>query len=205
MAITNGYTTLNEYKQRFYDEGTGDTKDDAAIESVITAVSRAIDNICQQRFFTTAAVVVRYYTADQSDYLRLPERINLVSQLKTDNDNDRVYENTWDSATDYDLLPHNAELAGEPWRWIEAAPNGDYSFPVGVSKGVYLSGKFGWATAPQPIVEACLLSAHRLMARRHSPLGVSGAAAVGNLTLTVKQMKSDPDIMELLSYYTIGF
>lgn len=204
MAITNGYTSLNVYKQRFYDEGMGDTKDDAAIEAVITAVSRSIDNICWQRFFTTAANETRYFTADFAGWLRLPERIISVNTLKTDNDNDRTYESTW-TVTDYDLMPYNASLDGEPYRWIETTPNGDYSFPTGVKKGVEISGKFGWSSAPGPIVEACLLASHRLMARRNSPYGVSGAAAVGNLTLTVEKMKSDPDIMELLKPYIMRY
>ena len=205
MAITNGYTSLNVYKQRFYDEGMGDTKDDTAIEAVITAVSRSIDNICWQRFFTTTSDETRYFTAQFPSWLRLPERIISVTTLKTDSDGDRTYEDTWTLGTHYDLLPYNATLDGEPYRWIEAIPNGNYSFPVGVNKGVEIDGKFGWSAAPGPIVEACLLASHRLMARRNSPYGVSGAAAVGNLTLTVEKMKSDPDIMELLSPYIMRF
>lgn len=200
MAITNGYTTKNVYKQRFYDEGIGDTKDDAAIEAVITAVSRSIDNICWQRFFTTTNAETRYFTAEFRKWLRLPERIISVTTLKTDEDGDRVYEYTWET-TDFDLLPYNASLDGEPYRWIETTPNGNYLFPVGTTKGVEISGKFGWSSAPGPVVEACLLASHRVMARRNSPYGISGAAAVGNLTLTVEKMKSDPDIMELLSPY----
>ena len=67
------------------------------------------------------------------------------------------------------------------------------------------SGKIGWSSEPVPVAEACLLASHRLMARRHSPYGVSGAAALGQLTLTVESMKADPDIMELLSPYIVGF
>lgn len=204
MAITNGYTSLNVYKQRFYDEGTGDTKDDAALEAVIEAVSREIDHICWQRFFTTAENETRYYTAEHRYYLYPTHRIVSINTLKTDDDGDRTYENTW-TVTDYDTMPFNATLDGEPFKYIETTPNGDYSFPVGVSKGVEISGKFGWSSVPLPVVEACLLACHRLMARRHSPYGVSGAAALGNLTLTVKQMQSDPDIMELLKPYIAKF
>jgi hypothetical protein len=203
MAITNGYTSLKEYKARFYDEGQGDTKDDAAIESVIESVSRTIDGVCWQRFFSTSENETRYFTAEFASWLRLPERIISVNTLKTDNDNDRTYENTWTN-TDYDLLPYNATLDGEPYRWIEVTPNGDYQFPT-VPKGVEISGKFGWSAAPGPITEACLLASHRLMARRNSPYGVSGAAAVGNLTLTVEKMKTDPDIMELLSPFIMRY
>ena len=204
MAITNSYTTVKEYKARFYDEGQGDTKDDDAIEQVIEATSRTIDNICWQRFFTSSADETRYFTAEFAGWLRLPERIISVAELKTDDDGDRTYENTW-TTDDYDKLPYNATLDGEPFRWLETTPNGDYSFPTGVTKGVEIKGKFGWSSAPKPIVEACLLASHRLMARRNSPYGVSGAAALGNLTLTVEQMKSDPDIVEQLSPYIMKF
>ena len=103
MAITNGYTTLKEYKFRF---DVTDNDDDSDIESVITAVSRSIDSICWQRFFTTAADETRYYTAEFSNWLRLPERIISITTLKTDNDNDRTYENTWTSGTDYDPVSY---------------------------------------------------------------------------------------------------
>ena len=153
MTITNGYTSLNGYKQRFYDEGTGDTKDDPAIEAIITAVSREIDNICGQRFFTTTSDETRYFTAERRHYLRLPIRIVSITTLKTDDDGDRVYETTW-TTSDYDLMPYNASLDGEPYYWSETTPNGDYSFPVGIAKGIEIDGKFGWSSAPAPIGSA---------------------------------------------------
>jgi hypothetical protein len=162
MAITNGYTSLKVYKERFYDEGQGDTKDDTAIEDIVTAVSREIDNICGQRFHTTAA-------------------------------------------DDYDLMPYNATLDSEPYTWIETTPNGDYSFPVGIRKGVEISGKFGWSSAPSPVVEACLLGAHRMMKRLQTPLGVSASAAMGELSVQVPKLRADPDLMGLLSPYIVGF
>jgi len=200
MTITNGYTSLSVYKREFFDEGQGDTKDDANIELNIETASRAIDEICWQRFYTTASAETRYYTAQFRDWLKPPERIVSITTLKTDADGDRTYEYTWET-TDFDLLPYNATLDGEPYRWIETTPNGNYGFPVGVAKGVQINGKFGWSTPPKGVVTACLLEAHRLMTRRNLPLGVSGAAAVGNLTLTIERMKSDPEIMELLSPY----
>ena len=202
MATTNGYTTLKEYKNRF---DVGDHDDDSDIESVITAISRSIDNITWQRFHTTSADETRYFTAEFSGWLRLPERIIKVTTLKTDIDGARTYATSWTEGTHFDLMPFNAGLDGEPYRYIETIPNGNYSFPVGVKKGVEIDGKFGWSSAPIPILEACLLASHRLMSRRNSPYGVSGAAALGNLTLTVEKMKSDPDIMELLSPYILVF
>jgi hypothetical protein len=199
MAITNGYTDLDTYKSYFE---IGDHDDDASLERVIEAVSRAIDNICWQRFFTTAADETRFYTAERADTLDPPDRIVSINTLKTDADGDRTYEDTWTVDTDFDLLPYNAVLDGIPYHSIVITPNGNYRFPT-TPKGIEIDGKFGWSTAPTGIVEACLMGSHRLIARRNTPLGVSGAAAVGNLTLTVTKMKADPEIMELLAPYKL--
>ena len=203
MAITNGYTSLAVYKQRFYDEGQGDTKDDAAIEAVIEAVSRSIDNICWRRFY--AATETRYYTAEQRDTLIVDDLLSVSTDgFTTDEDGDRVYEITW-ATTDYDLMPFNAVLDGVPYRSLVLTPEGDYWIPT-ISKGVKLTGSFGYsATTPPAIEDACLLASHRLMARRNTPLGVSGAAAVGNLTVTVTKMKADPEIMEMLTPYMLRY
>ena len=43
------------------------------------------------------------------------------------------------------------------------------------------------------------------MARKNTPLGVSGAAAVGEMAVVVKTMKADPDIMEMLTPYILRY
>jgi hypothetical protein len=203
MAITNGYTSLAVYKQRFYDEGQGDTKDDAAIEAVIEAVSRSIDDICWRRF--CAATETRYYTAEKRDTLMVDDLLSVSTDgFKTDEDGDRIYEITWET-TDYDLMPFNAVLDGVPYQSLVLSPEGDYWIPT-ISKGVELTGSFGYsATTPPAIVEACLLGSHLTHARRNSPYGVSGAAAVGSLTGIIQSMKQDPLIMDLLTPYISRF
>jgi hypothetical protein len=201
MAITNGYLTLKEYKSYF---DIKDSKDNSAIERIITAVSRSVDTICWQRFYTTASDETRYYTAERGDVLIPSERIVSLTTLKTDADGDRTYEDSWTVDTDFDLLPYNAVLDGIPYRSIEITPNGNYRFPQ-TPKGVELVGKFGWSAAPTGIVEACFLAASRLKARKNTPLGVSGAAATGQLVLIVKTMKADPDIMEQLMPYILRY
>jgi hypothetical protein len=201
MAIDNGYITLDAYKAYF---DIADSKDNSAIERIIEAVSRAVDHICWQRFYTTALDETRYYTAERGDMLIPQDRIVSLTTLKTDADGDRTYEDSWTVDTDFDLLPYNAVLDGIPYRSIDITPNGNYRFPQ-TPKGVEIAGKFGWSSAPTGIEEACLLASHRLMARKNTPLGVSGAAAVGELAVVVKTMKADPDIMELLTPYKLRY
>jgi hypothetical protein len=203
MTITNGYGTLNGYKERFFDGNTDDHKDDVFLESAITAVSRLIDNLCWRRFYASSTDETRYFTAHDALVLLPDIDIYSVTSIKTDQDGDRTYEETWDTG-DYDLLPANASLDGEPYTWIEVAPYSDYAFPT-LRNGVEIVGKFGYCAAssdaPAQVAEACYLGAHRLHKRLQTPLGVSAAAALGQLQVRVRDLENDPDFMILIDPY----
>jgi hypothetical protein len=193
MAITNGYSTLVTVKARLK---ITDTADDSALEAIITAVSRAIDDYCGRRFY--AANETRYYTATRPDGLMVDDILS-VSALLTDDDGDRTYENTW-ATTDYDLTPDNAALKAEPYWKIITTPAGTHSFPANVRKGVKVTGSFGYASAtPAVIEEACILQAGRLWRRQDAPFGVVGSAEYG-----VARISSlDPDVKMLLGPYRL--
>lgn len=161
MAITNGYATLAELKARL---GITDTPDDAVLEAVIEAASRAIDGETGRVFY--AATATRYFTAEDSELLFVDDLLS-VTTLKTDLDGDRTYETTW-AATDYDLEPYNST----PYTRIQIAPRGTRTFPTG-RRGVEIAGSWGYAaTAPDAINEACLLMAARLFKRKDAVFGV---------------------------------
>jgi hypothetical protein len=193
MTITNGYLTLAELKHRL-GLNIGTTSDDADLENIITAVSRLIDARCHRRFYTTDSDETRYYTAEESDYLMPGDDIISITTLYTDNDGDRTYEYTW-TATDYDLCPVNAALDGEPYTWLETAPNGDYVFPR-TRRGVKIVGKFGYAaTAPALVKRACYLQCQRVWKRKDAPFGVMGPNEFGQQTVITRL---DPDVDEML-------
>jgi hypothetical protein len=197
MAITNGYITLAELKRRM-DLSIGSTANDADMEATITAVSRLIDQQTHRRFYTTDSDETRYYTADERNYLMPGDDIISITALYTDNDGNRTYEYTW-AATDYDLCPVNAALDGEPYTWLETAPNGDYVFPS-TPRGVKVVGKFGYsATTPALVKEACLLQCQRVWKRRDAPFGVTGPNEFGQQTVITRL---DPDVVVLLEPIT---
>lgn len=180
MAPTNGYCTTAELKTRL---GIADSTNDTALDNVITAVSRVIDEDTGRRFY--AASETRYYTAEWSDMVKVHDLLSLTS-LYTDEDGDRTYERTW-SATDYDLEPVNAALDGKPYTRIMIAPDGLYAFPVGIRRGVKVTGSFGYtATTPAGIKEACLLMSMRVWLRQQAVFGVLGSADLGELQVIVK-------------------
>lgn len=159
MAITNGYAELAELKAA---AAIPDTGDDALLEGTITATSRAIDDYCGRRFY--AGTETRYFCAQWPDRLAVPDLLALTS-LRTDEDGDRTYEVTWDIAgadADVDLEPANAALDERPYWLLRVTPNGLHAFPVGVLRGVEVTGSWGCAfgtprAAPAVVRRACLL------------------------------------------------
>lgn len=169
MAIVNGYTTLDTIKKRIAIDTT-DTADDTELERIVTAVSRAIDNYCGRRFY--AVVETRYYTARYGERLPVDDLLSITT-LQTDH-GDRSYQITWDTS-DYDLCPANAALDGEPYWEIRTTLSGAYSFPIGVPRGVKITGSFGYSASTPPVVEdACLAQCKLEFDARHSASGMEG-------------------------------
>jgi hypothetical protein len=172
VPIVNGYTTLALLKARL-DIATADTGDDSILEAIVTAVSRQIDDYCRRRFYAVSET--RYFMARRHDRILVDDLLS-VSALLTDEDGDRTYETTW-AVTDYDLAPDNAQLESQPrpyWE-IRATPDGDYCFPVGIPRGIKITGSWGFsATTPGVVAEACLWQSARVFRASEMPTGTAG-------------------------------
>ncbi len=176
MAIVNGYCTLADFKAEY---DIGDTGDDTIIEGDIEDVSRLIDQEVDRRFYTTNVDEERVFDAKAADHLLPHDDILSITSLATDPDGSRSYSDVW-AATDYDLAPYNAALDKEPYTEIAVTPNGNYSFPVGVAKGVKLAGKFGYCTlanVPRVVRRACLTQTKLIYDARHSNSGIDSGAS----------------------------
>jgi len=186
------YASVSSLKARV---GITDAVDDTVLGAVLEAVSRGIDNYCGRIFYLTAAATVRTYTPLHSDTVLIDDCVALTAVV-TDADGDRTYEDTW-TATDYDLLPENASTDGKPYTEIAVTPDGDYSFPVGIRKGLKLTGTWGWPAVPDPVNEACLIQAARVFKRKDTPFGISGSPEMGQMRIG----RLDPDVLWLLEPY----
>ena len=202
---TNGYCSLIQLKNHIQSGGEETSltpEDDLNLIAAIDAVSRAIDYRFDNSTFY-ARTETRYYTPSFGDILFLPDDLLSITTLKTDDDGDSVYENTW-TTTDYWLEPANALLGPvvEPYRQIRINDNqGNYTFPVGVRRSVEIVGSWGFSTAanrPPQITQACLLWSHRVWKRKTAVFGIAGAAALG-ITTVVAQVGRDSDIQDLLN------
>jgi hypothetical protein len=196
MTITNGYCALTDIKPRL-GIATANTDDDTILEQVITAVSRLIDERTGRRFFVNSADEIRYFTAEFNDFLRTGDLVSITS-LYTDDSGNRTYGTLWTTA-DYDLEPDNAALDSIPYNAIAISPVGSKNFPVGIRKGVKITGKFGWTAVPAIIKEVCLIQSTRIFKRKDTPFGIAGAAELGQITIP----KFDSDVELLLRPFKI--
>ena len=197
MAITDGYTTLQEVKDILR---LTDSVDDSLLETCIESASRQIDSHCERVF--TSGTATRVYSPQSSYITEIDDLITLTS-IKTSSDANGTFDTTWTS-TDYQLEPLNG-LSGSsysPYTHIRAV--GDFLFPTvnfPSSEGeatVQVTGTFGYKeTVPVDIKQACNLLAIRQFKRYDSPLGVAGFGDIG----VVRVSRVDPDIEALLGPY----
>jgi hypothetical protein len=192
MTITNGYCTLAEVKAALR---ITDTADDALLENSIEGASRRIDGYTG-RFFYQRVAAVKMYARDIYTLL-LQDDLHQITTLKTDDDGDGTYEDTWTLNVDYQLQPLNAALQSRPYNRLTAI--GGKTFPIVIQPeipAVEVTGTWGWGAIPDDVREACVLLSMRGFARYNAALGVVGFA---DMAIQVRSV--DPDVRDLLSPY----
>ncbi len=177
MTITNGYTTLDEFKARHAITGTAS---DNTLMGMIEAASRWIDVHCWRKF--TTSIETRYFTPAPGDGLRLEvDDLLSVATLKTDPSGARVYDITW-AASDYDLEPYNAAqlTPRRPYTRLRVVPYGTQYFPYGVNKSVQVAGSWGFS---DQTAQASTLSAGVDGVTATWPVANGAAFGVGSIAL----------------------
>jgi len=159
---------------------SSDTADDTTLLRKLVNSSRWVDNYCKRRFYVK--IETRYFTALRSAGMLLPDLLSITT-LKTDADGDRTYEDSW-AATDYDLLPFNA------WpKWeIGRTPDGDYSFPANVARGIEIAGSWGYGNGESatPYEDSTTTTNEELDASETTVTVTSGAVLAVGQTILVE-------------------
>lgn len=178
---------------------TGSSYADADISAAITAASRAIDNLCNRRFWLDAdANQIRYYTPYSLSSLQVDDLVAFTA-LATDPGGDNTFGDSWTLHTDFELEPLNAAADGWPWTKIVVRQNGSFTLPMNYTRSVRLTAQFGWAAVPQAIVDATTIIATQLLKRkREAPFGV---LALGPNGEAIRLAKLDPQVSMLVGPY----
>lgn len=194
------YATLSELKQ-FVGIPTADTVDDVTLQLALDSASLQVDAFCDQTFGDDATPTVRLYeVADthQVDVDPIASATGLV--VKTDDNNDGVFETTWTIDVDFRLEPLNAAVSGQPFDRLVAL--GTRWFPkLAHRPGLQVTATHGWptGTAPAPVKNATLIQASRLWKRKDAPFGVAGSVEFGSEMRLLAKL--DPDVESLLRPY----
>lgn len=191
------YVQVEEFKSTIELSGTSFSDED--VKMALRASCRAIDEICDRRFYLDTVDQARYYSPTDWWTLEVDD-IASITSLKTDPGGDGTFEVTWTLNTDYVREPLNAAADNRPYTKLCVHPAGANLFPVQWPRTVELTGKFGWPSVPSAIEEATTLLTHRLLKRaRQAPFGVSGIGLDGSV---VRIMISDPDVAALVQPFS---
>jgi hypothetical protein len=199
---TNGYATVNEVKSALR-IGVGDTIDDTLIDNCVGAASRLIDGYCNRQFWAATTATARVFQANTEYVCDVDDFYTTTGfVLKTSSFADGNFDTTW-STSDYQLEPLNGILDGLTWSYDKIRAVGAYLFPTvnanyGEQALVQVTARWGWATIPEPITQACIIQASRIFKRYDSPLGVAGFGDLGAIRVS---RFLDPDMAQLVEPY----
>lgn len=192
------YCTPDELKSRV---GIGDTDQLDAFEilAVCRSVSRWIDQHCDRRFYKRTATMT-FQPCDQY-LLDIPDLVSVIT-LKTDASGDGTYEQTW-TASDYQLLPVNAAVEGEPRPYTRIKAVGAYAFPA-LYSGLYntrtdrvqIAAVWGWPAVPDDVKQAASIMCGDFLKLGGMAFGVQGYGDYG----AIRARMSGP-AMQLLDPY----
>ena len=202
MALTNAYASVAQVKASLR---ILDSVDDALIETAISSASRMIDGYCSRVFYDMGAGY-RFFAASDPYFCPIDDAqsITQVATAVTSNGN---YDTIWAAPTagqnngDFQTEPLNAAYPTDgivsPITGIRALWR--YLFPtIGGNALVKVTGVWGWATVPDPVVQACIIQSARIYKRNDSPTGVMG---FGDMGLIRVGTQLDPDVKILLDPY----
>lgn len=180
MTISNGYATLQQLKDHLR---ISDSNDDVVLERCIEAASRQIDRFTGRRFWQDSTVQTREFYADDARDC-LTDDISTTTGLivKLDDGDTGGFATTVTITTHFIVTPPNAADDGWPYTGIRLVDT-SYSFPQSSSgrPGVQVTAKFGWATTPTDITNACLIQATQLYKAPDAAFGILAFGDGGGL------------------------
>lgn len=178
MALGDDYVTLAELKSYMGLE----TSDDAELSDAIDAASRSIEAHCHRQFNNAGAATARVYRPLNTTRCFVDDfhtTVGLV--IETSSGADGVYDTTWTSG-DYELRPANGVRHGAPgWPFWEIVAVDAETFPLSSRATVRVTANWGWATVPNPVKQACLITAMENYQLRKQRLGIAGSDQFGQI------------------------
>jgi hypothetical protein len=195
MALGDVYVDAADLKDRL---GITDDADAVRMDGAVLAASRGIEKFCGRQFNDAGVVSTRVFNAS-TRYMAYVDDFSTITGLivKTDDDDDGVFERTW-TASDYELRPLNGVVDGEAgwpfWKIHHVGPN--WCFPQFRRAGLQVTARWGWASVPGAVSEACRIAAEEIFKLRDTPFGIGGYGDFG-----VIRVRDNPFTSRMLNPY----
>lgn len=192
-----GYVSATAMRDWIGVSGAGE---DPLLDAAVEAASSWVDDWCGQAFTVASTATARTFQSGgyRTLHLPTPSRIASTSGLvvKTDDDQDGVYETTWTITTDFVLGPTDGYVGStaRPWRTIQAV--GARTFPCSTygRQLVEVTARWGWTATPEPVVMATRILAAQLWKQKDAPFGVAGFGDLGLI-----RIRENPTVASLLA------
>ena len=139
--MSNWYCTRNLLKDAI-NLPASSTGDHDQLDMSLETGSRQVDDWIGYHIYP--AIETRYLRARNTTCLRLDKPLISITTFRTDAGEDTSYESTW-ATTQYDLAPYGAtyESPPQPYWDIEIRASSTNVLPVGIRRGVELTGVWG--------------------------------------------------------------
>ena len=182
-SSVNSYASLTEFKGIL---GVTSTTDDVMMRKILESSSRSIESYCNRVFYSVTST--KYFNGAVT--LWVPDLLS-VTTLKTDEDGDGTFENTFDgTAGTGDYIKYGTGLEDSlntfPYTRLEINPNGDYgSFASGVKRGVEIAGVWGYGdgTSATPYVATVITGTVATTTGLTLTLSADGIIEIGHTIL----------------------
>lgn len=162
---TPRYVSVSTFKD--YARVETATADDTEIEAAINAAEQQLDIACQRRFVVASGATARLYAPQTLTLLRIHDTTTVTAV---------VNNGVTVAAANYQLEPVNGlTWAGEtvPYTQVRLLGTGEWDFGDFDGKAsISVTGTWGWAAIPAPIVEACKVLAKDILGNRDVRFGL---------------------------------
>lgn len=194
MGLGDTYATRAELKA--YANVTKDTFD-ALLDDALAAASRGIELVCHRQFNDAGTASARVYRPLHSTHVKVDDFHTTTGLIvRTDTTGTSVFDTTW-TVGDYEARPLNGVVSGQPgWPFYDLWSDGTLLFPCERFATVEVTARWGWATVPKPIKQACLVVAESIYKEKDAPFGIAGTDSYG-----LVRVRENPSVMRKLAPY----
>ncbi|SOE25612.1 hypothetical protein [Streptomyces sp. OK228] len=198
MPLGDSYATLAQLHAYMKSSLDDVTTYDGILTDALASVSREIESHCHRQFNNTDTATDRIY--DAGSIFTIRDQWSVTQWVEVDDFYDTAGlvvqsgTTTW-TASDYKLYPRNGVVDGQPgwpYREIHAAGSLRFDTSYGVRfetpPDVTVTAKWGWASVPTPVKQACLILASETFQIKDAPFGVAGLDQFGVIRVRDNRM-----------------